>query len=461
MPAATSGGMRASIAVTAYGKDTTAPQRLRWPDRRRAVLRHAARHRAVRFAVPVVIGVLPLVALVVALTASATGAHAATGHAVDNSVSFLRRDYDLQIQPNGDVAVSERWQVHFTGGPYTSATVGVFLTNTESVDFDHVVGADPNSEQVAKVEDPQGHPIEKISWTFPAAQDETRAFTIPYTLHAAVGQNQTQAWLDAHLFDGPGRGNFSVAATQVTVTLPAAAAGSDLQVRTAYPGAQLQTSRPSGTTVAVHGQNLSSGQLLEVAVIFPRSQLDAATAKPAWQHTDTPPNPPTALQAATADVTGDAPGDSGTNGLLGNVGLVLAIGLLILAALGFLVWRLSKRLSADIQELAAIKAGSGEAAPNGADGANGTDGLQATTQQLPAIDLNFGEVEWPTRNEEIDLKAMGLQPLETGRNGPISRVGQYEDEPKDEPEDGERNGHRGPETSRGSGATSGVGGEGT
>jgi hypothetical protein len=395
--------------------------------------------------------VLPMIALVFALAVGMTGARAA-GHASSNTVSFLRRDYALQVQPNGDVTVAERWQVHFTGGPYRSATVGVFLSNTQAVDFQSVVGADPNSEQVARVADAQGHPIEQISWTFPAAQDETRTFTIPYTLHAAIGQNQSQAWLDAHLFDGPGRGDWSVAATQVTVTLPAAA-GSDVQARTAYPGAQLQTSQSSQTgqtTVTVQGQNLNSGQLLEVAVIFPRRALDAAASKPTWQHSDTPPNPPTPLEAATSPSTEPNQGSSGQAGFLGDVWLVFGIGLFILAVLGFLAWRLSRRLSADIRELADLRAGTG------AEAQDDDAALPAITAHLPAIDLDFGEVEWPTSQEEPDLEALGLHPLETGRNGPISRVGHYEDAA----EIARENGPQQQDNARGTGATSGVGSEG-
>jgi hypothetical protein len=387
------------------------------------------------------LGSLVALASVAALFAGISPARAA-----GDGVSFLRRDYDLQIQHNGDVAVAEHWQVRFSGSSYTSATLGVLLTHTQSVDFKPVEGADPQSERVARVTDGEGHAIEQISWTFPAAQDATRAFTIPYTLHAAIGRNTTQAWLDRHFFDGPGRGSFPVSATHVTVTLPDAA-GADVQVKAVYPGAQPQISHPSDTMIAVDSQNMNSGQLLEVEVVFPRAQLDANVARPAWQQGDTPPTPPTALDRVASGEPGSS--TSATNpvgAFLSNTGLVLAVGLAIVAILGLLAWRLSARLAADLRKLAGLRAEADE-------GEDGDDGaLPAITQKLPAIDLDFGEVEWPRQDEELDLEALGLRPLETGKDGPISRVGETWDE-QDLAEDS-------PNAGRGPGATSGVGHDG-
>jgi hypothetical protein len=369
-----------------------------------------------------------------------------------DSVSFLRRDYDLRIQPSGDVAVTERWKVHFTGGPFTNASLGVFLSHAGAVAFQPIDGADSGSERVATLVDSQKHEVQQISWTFPATRDAERAFTITYTLRQAIGQNSTQAWLDRHLFDGPGRSTYPVGAMRVTVTLPAAASGGDVQVRSAYPGAQLQVSRPSATTVQLDGQNLNAGNLLEVAVIFPRNLLESSAPRPAWQKDDAPPNPPTALDTVTS-VGSDVP-TSNTNPVatfLGNIGLVLAAGLIVIAILGLIAWRLTKRLSGEVQKLAAIKAEGGATDGEAVDG-DGEPALPLATKPLPAIDLDFGQVEWPKQQEQLDLDALGLHPLEMGRNGPISRIGYLEDD--NDGDSGTAN-----ETPRGTSATSGVGGE--
>ncbi len=427
--------MRASNVVRRQGKNIGA--------RGSAGAWRTERHRTTPVAaLALVIALAPAVAIFLGTN---------TTRAAGADVSFLRRDYDLSIQRNGDVAVAERWQLRFSGGPYTSATLGVFLTHTQLVDFQSIQGADPNSEHVARVADSQGHAIEQISWTFPATQDTTRAFTIPYTLHAAIAQNQTQAWLDHHFFDGPGRGTYQVAATQVTVTLPVTAGAGDVQAKTAYPGAQLQTSRPSDTTVVVQGQNLNSEQLLEVAVIFPRDLLDASAAKPAWQRSDTPPNPPTPLDADISLGSSPAISGSGPASFLSNVGLVLAVGLVILAILGFLAWRLSKRLAADIRELAAIKAGSPM------DEAEDDSPGPAITKQLPAIDLNFGEVEWPTRDEELDLSALGLHPLDMEAAANEANDAAAGDGGDNGSPSGAHGAGENDDSRRGAGATSGVG----
>jgi hypothetical protein len=299
--------------------------------------------------------------------------------------------------------------------------------------------------------DSQRHEVEQISWTFPPTRDADRSFTISYVLHEAIGQNGTQAWLDRHLFDGPGRSTYPVGATRVTVTLPAAAPGGDVQVKSAYLSAQVQVSRPSATTVQLDGQSLNAGNLFEVAVIFPRNLLDSAAPRPAWQKGDAPPNPPTALDTVTSVGT-DVPtsNTSPIAAFLGNIGLVLAVGLIVIAILGLIAWRLTRRLSGEVQKLAAIKTDGG--ATDG-EAVQGDDeaALPLTTKPLPAINLDFGEVVWPKQQEQLDLDALGLHPLETGRNGPISRIGYLEDDDDADAADGTR---------RGSGATSGVGGAG-
>ncbi len=318
-------------------------------------------------------------------------------------MSFLRRDYTAQIQRNGDVAVAEQWQVQFSGGPFTGATLGVFLTHCDGVDFQPVQGADANSEQVTRVTDNAGHDIMQIAWTFPTAQDTTRSFTISYTLHGAIGLNATQAWLDHHFFDGPGRGAFAVAATKVTVTLPSPASSAP-QVKATYPNEQLQTSQPDASTVMVQGQTLNSENLLEVEVVFPRGLIDANAQRPAWQQGDTPPTPPTALTVAPTTVT-STPTESNDPlaALFDNVGLVLALGLALLAILLFVALWLARRLSVNIRELQQLQTG----AP-----VIGAAGVSRDTTPLPALNLDFGEVEWPSRHEEPDLAALGLHPLQ-------------------------------------------------
>jgi len=128
----------------------------------------------------------------------------------------------------------------------------------------------------------------------------------------------------------------------------------------------------------------------------------------------------------------------------------MAVGLVIIAILGFIAWRLSRRVRAGLEELAALRAG---------DGADGEvvdmdlpdDETPFQTKPLPAINLDFGAVEWPQQHEEPDLEALGLHPLDTGKDGPISRVGEPWDE-HDAPPGGDA-----PEAERGTGAPSGVG----
>jgi len=83
------------------------------------------------------------------------GAYPAAAHP-RSGVSFQRRSYDVRIARNGDVTVRERWDTTFSGGPFDSATLGVYLAHTTGVDFGAVEGATPGSEKAADVDDKAG-----------------------------------------------------------------------------------------------------------------------------------------------------------------------------------------------------------------------------------------------------------------------------------------------------------------
>jgi hypothetical protein len=247
-------------------------------------------------------------ALVVIATLTSPGSARAAG----KGVSFEHRDYNASIQPSGDVAVSERWVVQFTGGPFTTAHLDLYLAQTSGIDFGTVDGATPGSQQVRDITDDSGAAMREITWEYPAVQDTSKGFTIPYTIHGALGLNDSQAWLDWHFLDGNGRSDYAVASSTITETLPSAAPGA-IQVSATYPGQQPQTTTPTDHSATITAQGLNSGQSLEALIVFPRSELDASVQRPSWQQGDAPPTLPTFPGTGTGSGStgGQAPG-SGT-----------------------------------------------------------------------------------------------------------------------------------------------------
>jgi Predicted membrane protein (DUF2207) len=225
------------------------------------------------------------------------------------SATYLRRDYTVTIQRNGDVHFVEHWQVQFTGGPFHTAFVRIYLVNTIGVHFGQVVGADPGSQMVSQTTDSYGNPMTQLDWTFPSTQDATRSFDMPYTIHGGFGVGSPQAWLDWHFLDANDPSAPPVDESTITITLPAVTQASSLHLATADADTTPTVKTLDASTVQVSAQHLAGGSPLEVEVAFPNAELDASVQRQPWQTTDTPPALPTALgQTNSQPVVTTGPG---------------------------------------------------------------------------------------------------------------------------------------------------------
>jgi predicted membrane protein DUF2207 len=311
-------------------------------------------------------------------------AHPRTG------VSFQRRSYDVRIARNGDVMVRERWDTTFSGGSFDSATLGVYLAHTTGIDFAAVEGATPGSEKVADVDDKAGSRVRQLTWSFPAAHDESRTFTIPYTIHGALAQNTSKVWLDWHFLDGAGRSAIQANAVSITITPPAGLSASDVQAQAVAPGATFTPTIGASGVVAISAQSQTSGESLEALVVLPRSALDATVKRPYWQHSDTPPMLPTALGEASLPAS---PQGDFWSGLFPNFALVIGVGLAIAILLLGLAWWLTRRLRRNVVELSQSLAAQEE--PE-----------MYSTGELPAINLDFDEISLPPPAEQPQIEGL-------------------------------------------------------
>jgi hypothetical protein len=317
-------------------------------------------------------------------------------------VSFQRRSYDVRIARNGDVTVRERWDTTFSGGPFDSATLGVYLAHTTGVDFSAVEGATPGSEKATDVDDKAGSRIRQLTWSFPAAQDESRTFTIPYTIHGAMAQNSSKVWFDWHFLDGAGRSAIQASSVAITITPPTALSASNVQAQAVYPGATLKPTIGTDGAVAISTQSLNSGASLEALVVLPRSALDASVKRPYWQRSDAPPTLPTRL--------GDDPSQGNTgsqgdfwSGLLSNFAFVIGLGVVIAALLIGIAWWLTRRLRHSVAELSQSLAEKDE------------PGIYETGE-VPAIYLNFDELSLPPPAEQPQIEGLDFS------NSSISQI---------------------------------------
>jgi hypothetical protein len=333
-----------------------------------------------------------------------------------DSVTFQRRSYDVRIARNGDVSVRERWDATFAGGPFQSATLGVYLAHTTGVDFGAVEGATAGSEKVADVEDKAVSRVRQLTWSFPAANDESRAFTIPYTLHGALGFNAGKAWLDWHFLDGFGRSIIPATAVAITIGPPAGLSAGDVQAQAVYPGVTLTPAVGANGAVTISGQTLSSGESLEALVTFPRSALDPSLKRPYWQRSDMPPTLPTPLGDVSSQPNASAQNDFWA-GLLSNFGLVIGVGLAIAALMIAVAWWLTRRLRRNIKELTQSMS-------------EKDDSEGYSTGELPAINLNFDEISLPPPAEQpeiegLDFSSSGLSDIvfddEVATNDPTAQ----------------------------------------
>jgi hypothetical protein len=320
-------------------------------------------------------------------------------------VSFQRRSYDVRIVANGDVTVRERWDTTFSGGPYESATLGVYLAHTTGVDFSAVEGATSGSEKVSDVEDKAGSRLRQLTWSFPAAHDESRTFTIPYTIHGAIAQNSSNAWFDWHFLDGAGRSAIQADVVDIAITPPAGLSESAVLAQAVTPGAKLTATVAASGVTTISAQAQSSGESLEALVVLPRNALDASVKRPYWQRSETPPTLPTPLGdlAEPSSSQGDL-----WSGLLSNFALVMAVGVAIAAVLIGLAWWLTHRLRHNVAELSRSLAEKDEP-------------RIYTTGEIPVINLNFDEISLPPATEQPQIEGLDFS------NSSISQI-MFDDE---------------------------------
>jgi hypothetical protein len=209
-------------------------------------------------------------------------------------VAVEKRDAEMTIETDGSVKVVETWEVDIQGGPYRSASL--------SIPTDHVTdiaGWGVSEEGEAYEEDESGNEQTytlsnnssntsdedsgeqaTITWHFPLTQDDSRTFTINYTLEGAV-----RIYSEADQFIWPfiqGDRNYTIDEARVAVYLPEGVETTNVNASIALNDEQTRDGVEAGSgMIAFTGGPFVSGDTWEVRTEFPHGSLEATA--PAWQ----------------------------------------------------------------------------------------------------------------------------------------------------------------------------------
>lgn len=108
-----------------------------------------------------------------------------------NAATVTHRDYDMHIQADGTIHVTETWDMDLTGGPFSNASYDVPHSQVTDITAWQVQEGDEAYEQTTSREPgtftvTPGDDATSIRWYFPLTTDQSRTFTLSYVLHGAL-----------------------------------------------------------------------------------------------------------------------------------------------------------------------------------------------------------------------------------------------------------------------------------
>ncbi len=208
-------------------------------------------------------------------------------------IEMPARTGDFTILPNGDIRVTETWQVKFVEGPFDEATRTYSAKFVDKItDFCVAEGhfvyrpvTDPYdlAPRTFLVQYLESDDAYVLTWDFPKTYNASRTFTISYTLKGAVNQGKTNdefAWVfvsNSH--------DYPIQHAEVVFHLPAAFKPEEIQADSFLGSLE---GKPTGhgevvdgRTVRFTAENLAPNQQWGVRVRWPHGAINAPI--PAWE----------------------------------------------------------------------------------------------------------------------------------------------------------------------------------
>jgi hypothetical protein len=145
-----------------------------------------------------------------------------TASAQSKTLRWHRWDADIQINSDGTFRVKEVYEIEFIGGPFTfgyrNIPISQFdsLTNFAVSEGDTTYG-EARSERAYTFSVSQDNEEYVVNWFYPSTVDETRVFTVEYTVHGGIIINEEVG--DRFFWKAVAEHDFPVETSTVTVRM--------------------------------------------------------------------------------------------------------------------------------------------------------------------------------------------------------------------------------------------------
>jgi hypothetical protein len=210
----------------------------------------------------------------------------ATAAAQERSYVFQQVDVDLQLRADGSLEVAERYTYRFSGGPFQRALRGIARDGVDDIRNISVSEGDEAYRSAFQGEEPGTYIVENnldevlVRWFFPPASDDTRTFTLRYTVEGVVFVDEgfDELWWVAIFPDR----DVPVERSSVTLALPEGANLSPGDV--SLPGAEAADQVGPERVTLTRDTPLVPGEALELRVQLDPDVVDAPA--PDWQQAD-------------------------------------------------------------------------------------------------------------------------------------------------------------------------------
>lgn len=208
-------------------------------------------------------------------------AFSVAAQAQSKSLYWDRFDFDITVQPNGDLRIVETQKIVFTSGVFTFGTRGIQTDRLSDI-TDVEVREGGRTYRLSDSGEPYTYQVyqdgseRKIKWFFPPVGDTTRTYTLAYTVKGALRyyDEGDQVWWVPIVAER----SFPVNASRIVVHLPE---GAQVQNYDAY-GAPADAQQVDERTVVFTSKGrIPAGQEMEIRVEFTHGVV-AGTPAP-WQ----------------------------------------------------------------------------------------------------------------------------------------------------------------------------------
>ncbi len=202
-----------------------------------------------------------------------------------NMATVQRRDRDVTVTANGDIQVVETWELDLAGGPFSNASFDIPHDRLTSIDGWSVREEGEEYEQASNQQahtfavEEQGDKT-RLTWYFPTTTDQSRTFTIGYTVHGGVYIDTAGDQLSWPL--STAERPYTVNAAQVTLQLPSAVDSAQVEATTECAPTTLEPAiTRQGGNIAASGGPFEPDESCTIHVTFPHGSV--AADPPPWQ----------------------------------------------------------------------------------------------------------------------------------------------------------------------------------